>query len=66
MNLLKLFIGKEVLVKVDSYAVIGKLIRYEEGRKKQHIPQILILKSLSGNCVLLRFWNVILYPAMKQ
>lgn len=59
MNVFSFFIGKEVLIEAEGHAVLGKLIHYDFGDKRRHIPQVLILQSLSGSWIIVRFWQVI-------
>jgi len=58
-SLISYFIRKTVLVETGDYAVLGRLIRFEEGSRPKHIPQTLILHSLTNNWIIIRTWQTI-------
>jgi hypothetical protein len=61
-NLLFNVLGKTVWVQVDEeYHVKGKLIHFQKGNRKLHVPPLLILQLESGDKVICRwrklFWK---------
>lgn len=53
------FYGKNVVVEVEGYVVIGKLIHYQLSSKNPHKPMLLILKDMEGDFIIVRSWNKI-------
>ena len=63
-NVLFSVLGKTVWVQVDEnpeYHVKGKLIYFQKGSKKPHLPSVLILELDNGDKVICRwrriFWS---------
>ena len=57
-NLLSYFLGKSVIVDSQVCTVQGRLIRYQLGYRKGHLPTVLILKGEHG-FIILRSWRII-------
>ena len=65
-NLLFSVLGKTVWVQVDEeYHVKGKLIHFQKGNRKMHIPPLLILQLENGDKVICK-WRKLFWTGMMQ
>jgi hypothetical protein len=60
------FLGKFVTVEIDSYRVIGKLIRFSHNNKNGHRPNVLFLQNEKELILVRGAWTAIKLLEPKQ
>ena len=56
---LKQLVGKTVsIVTVENYEVVGELVSFQPGKRKNHIPSILVLRN-GEQLTIIRNWKLI-------
>jgi len=58
---LKQLVGKTVTVTIvtdENYQVVGKLVSFQPGKRKNHIPSILVLRN-GEEYIIIRDWKLI-------
>jgi len=56
---MKPFLGKFVLVEIEGYTVIGRLIRFSRSDKGNHKPTVLFLKNGKELILIRGSWTAI-------